>query len=154
MTWMGSSDIRVHSPAFWSYSTVPTFDSCTECLGSPCLIHDRTPDCHPVTWAWYMDDLTTERSFALQPTRIIDVLGLFLDNGCLYNQAHVDIRSIGTGIKCLNCILMWMRRRKHVFARFLNPHVECLRQVRCDRAFCVSVSILHCCDVSIDSKTP
>ena len=29
-----------------------TFDSCTKCVGCPGIIHDRTPDCHPVSWAW------------------------------------------------------------------------------------------------------
>ena len=53
-----------------------------------------------------MDDLTTERSLALLFTRVIDVQGLFFDIGCVYSQAHVDIRSNGAGIKCLNCILM------------------------------------------------
>ena len=31
---------------------LPTSNNCTECLGSPGIIHDRTPDCHPVSWAW------------------------------------------------------------------------------------------------------
>ena len=41
-----------------------TFNSCTKCLG---IIHDRTPNCHPVYWAG-MHDLTTGRSFDLQAT--------------------------------------------------------------------------------------
>ena len=32
-----------------SCNTVPTFNSCTECVDSPSRIHDRTPDCHPVS---------------------------------------------------------------------------------------------------------
>ena len=32
--------------------TVPTFNSCTKCVGSPRIIHDCTSDCHPVFWAW------------------------------------------------------------------------------------------------------
>ena len=32
-------------------STVPIFNSCTICLGSLGMIHDRTPDCQPVSWA-------------------------------------------------------------------------------------------------------
>ena len=30
--------------------TVPAFNFCTKCVGS--IIHDRTPDCQPVSWAW------------------------------------------------------------------------------------------------------
>ena len=33
-------------------ATVPTFISSTKCVGSPGLIHDRTPGCHPVPWVW------------------------------------------------------------------------------------------------------
>ena len=29
-------------------ATVPTFNSCTKCVGSPGRIHDRTPDCPPI----------------------------------------------------------------------------------------------------------
>ena len=29
--------------------TVPTFNSCTKCLG---MIQDHMPHCHPVSWAW------------------------------------------------------------------------------------------------------
>ena len=31
---------------------VPTFNSCTKCVGSPGIINDRTSDYHPVSWAW------------------------------------------------------------------------------------------------------
>ena len=31
-----------------SEGTVPTFNSCTKCAGSPGIIHDRTPDCNPL----------------------------------------------------------------------------------------------------------
>ena len=30
--------------------TVLTFNSCTNCVGRPVIIHDRTPDYHPVSW--------------------------------------------------------------------------------------------------------
>ena len=30
-------------------TTVLTFNSCTKCVGSPDIIHDRTPDCYPVS---------------------------------------------------------------------------------------------------------
>ena len=32
-------------------STVPTFNSCTKCVGGLGKIRDRMPDCHPVSWA-------------------------------------------------------------------------------------------------------
>ena len=32
----------------WWNAIVPTFISCTECVGSPGIMNDRTPDCHPV----------------------------------------------------------------------------------------------------------
>ena len=31
-------------------STVSTFYSCTICVGSPCIVHDRT-SCHHISWA-------------------------------------------------------------------------------------------------------
>ena len=33
-------------------STVATFNFCNECTGNPGITDDRTPDCHPVSWAW------------------------------------------------------------------------------------------------------
>ena len=68
-------------------STVPTFNSCTKCMGSPGIIHDRT-------------------TIAAQPTWVIDVLGLLfwhVIHGCLYNRALADVQSTGAGIKCLYC---------------------------------------------------
>ena len=35
-----------------SQSTVPTFNSCIRYVGISGIIHDRKPDCHPVSWAW------------------------------------------------------------------------------------------------------
>ena len=29
--------------------TVPAFNSCTKCVGSPDILHDQTPDCHPIS---------------------------------------------------------------------------------------------------------
>ena len=34
------------------WTTVPTFNSCTKCVGWPGIIHDRTPDFHQVSWVW------------------------------------------------------------------------------------------------------
>ena len=85
---------------------MPTFNSCTKCVGSPGKIHDHMPDCHPVSWAWIYEWPTTERNFDSQATWVIDVVIVFHCNvihGCLYNQAMADIRSTGAGIKCLYC---------------------------------------------------
>ena len=43
------------SASTWLYkitTTVPTFNSCTECVGNPGTINDRTSDHHPVCWPW------------------------------------------------------------------------------------------------------
>ena len=32
--------------------TVPTFNSCIKCVGSPGIIYDYMPDFHPISWAW------------------------------------------------------------------------------------------------------
>ena len=32
----------------WACYTVTIFNFCTKCMGIPDIIHDRTPDCHPV----------------------------------------------------------------------------------------------------------
>ena len=54
------------------------FNLCTKCVNSLGIIHNRTPDCHPVSWAW-SDDLIIECIFILQATWVIDVIGLFVD---------------------------------------------------------------------------
>ena len=38
-------------------NTMPAFNSCTKCVGSPGIIHDRTPDDPPVSWAWMTSQL-------------------------------------------------------------------------------------------------
>ena len=89
--------------------TVPAFNSCTKCWDSPCIIHNRTPDCHPVSQVWMrpqVPNLTSESSFDSQATCVIGVLGLFflhVIHGCLYNQALAEFRSTGAGTKCLYC---------------------------------------------------
>ena len=45
--WVGSN-ILVFSN---TYTTVPTFNSCTKCMGSLGIIHDLMPNCHPVSWS-------------------------------------------------------------------------------------------------------
>ena len=39
---LGTSKLSVQRS---KQTTVPTFNSCTKCVGSPGRIHDRTPDC-------------------------------------------------------------------------------------------------------------
>ena len=54
--------------------TVPAFNSCTKCMGSLGIIHDLTPDCHPVFWGWMrqqVPDLKTEGSFDSQATSLM-----------------------------------------------------------------------------------
>ena len=80
-----------------------TFNCCTKCLRSPGIIHDRWADCQASSLG--LDDLTTERSFESQATWVIDVFGLILHiiHVSLYNQALVDARLNGAGIKCMYC---------------------------------------------------
>ena len=56
--------------------TVPTFNSCTKCLGT---IHDCKPACHQFHWHRCKDRLKIERDFDSQTTWVIDVLGLYFD---------------------------------------------------------------------------
>ena len=58
--------------------TVPTSNSCTKCMGSPGMIHDRTPDCHPkFPEHGCMDDFTTESSVGVQATWVIIVVTFY-----------------------------------------------------------------------------
>ena len=58
-------------------STVPVFNSCTRCVGSPDIIHYRTHNrC--------IDDLTTEWRFDLQ----ILALAIFLSSIGVYSTRH------------------------------------------------------------------
>ena len=60
-------------------ATVPTFNSCTEFVGTPGMVNDCRLDFTQVHGHTYMVDLTTERNFDSQATCVIDVLGLFFD---------------------------------------------------------------------------
>ena len=91
-------------------STVLTFSSYTKCMGSLGIIHDRTPGCHHVSWAYgcrCMDHLTNERSFDLQATYVGDWCAWPIFRHFIYrslnNQALTDVRSTSAGIKCLYC---------------------------------------------------
>ena len=60
-------------------STVPTFNSCTKCVGSPGILHNRTPDWHPVSWVWIHGWPQNWSSFDSQTSCVINVFGLFFD---------------------------------------------------------------------------
>ena len=49
---------------FLRNDTVPAFNSCTICMASTGIIHDRTPYYHPVSWA-RMRQLTSQLNVAL-----------------------------------------------------------------------------------------
>ena len=93
------------------WAAVPSFNSCTKCLGSPGIKYDRKADCHPVLWAWMrppsMTSQLDRRSFDSQATSwVTDVLTLFckhIINWCLYNLSLADVRSTDAGIKYLYC---------------------------------------------------
>ena len=89
-----------------SLHTVPNFNSCTKCVGSPGRIHDRTPECSPIFLG--MDVYMTSQ-LILALIRKLRVSSMYLDyfltcyTRCLYNQALPDVRSTGAGIKYLFC---------------------------------------------------
>ena len=91
---------------------MPIFNSCTECVDRPGLLHNRTPDCSPVSWVWMHGGphSWTCCSFDSQATWVIDVCGLFVDmlpmNESTYNQALADVRLSGAEIKCLYCMYL------------------------------------------------
>ena len=73
--------VREYVVSTWTVlATVPTFDSCTKCVGSPGIKH--TTAC-PIAIQFLghgcMDDLTTERKVDLQAQWVIYLLGLFFD---------------------------------------------------------------------------
>ena len=73
-------------------------------MGSLGVIHDRTSDCHLVSWAWMppqVPDLTTERGFDSQATWVVDVLGLLTCYPCFPRPGTANVRS--TGAEILYC---------------------------------------------------
>ena len=48
---------RENTHGSFSLLTLPTYNSCTRCVGSFSTIHDRSPDCHPVSSAWMTSQL-------------------------------------------------------------------------------------------------
>ena len=76
--------------------TEPTFNSCTKYVGSPGIIHNRMPDCHPFSLAWmHIYDLTIECSFDSQAIGAIDVLALFIDILSIYSYTTRHLQTSG-----------------------------------------------------------
>ena len=49
---LSSADFKV--PASYHFVVVPIFNSFTKSMGSPVIIHDSMPDCHPVSWTYVL----------------------------------------------------------------------------------------------------
>ena len=87
-----------------------------ECMGSPGIIDNRTPKCHPVSWAWMhgWPYNWTELWLASYVSHWRAWLLVWhVMHGCLYDQILADVRSTGAGIKCLYCSYcsQWQRLR-------------------------------------------
>ena len=65
--------------------TVPTFSSCTKCLGSPGIIHDRTLGWQPVSFSWMLK-MTSQLNIALLCK---------LDGSLMYLAYFIGILSTG-----------------------------------------------------------
>ena len=98
-------------------STMPTFNSCTKCAGSPGMIHGRTPNWHP-------HNLNV--ALLRKLTWVIVVLGLFLTcyPWVFAQPSLVEVRSTGAEIKCLYCMIGFLTTGqvpREVFS-FLTSH--------------------------------
>ena len=58
-------------------------------------------DCHPVFWALMGLQLHVALIHKLRWSMMSLSFSLHFINGCFHNQALVDVRSTGAGIKCL-----------------------------------------------------
>ena len=56
--------------------TVPTYNSCNECVGTPGIIHDCKRGCNTVFRYEFTNDLTIECSFDSQATWASDAFGM------------------------------------------------------------------------------
>ena len=94
--------------ADWRLYTVLTFNSCTKWVGIPVIIHDCTPDFHPVSWVWmhgWRHNWTKLWSASYLGNQCTWLIFWHVINVCLYTQALADGRSTGAGIKCLYCTI-------------------------------------------------
>ena len=82
--------------------TVVSYNSCTECLGRPGIIHDRTPDCNSFSCIWMH---RWPHNWFVSYVCHCGAWLIFrhVIHGYLYNQALADVRSTGVGIKGLYC---------------------------------------------------
>ena len=93
-------------PIFTLPCTVPTFDSSTECVGGPGIIHNRIPNYHQVSWEcmlrwphnwaylWFGGYMCHGCAWHIF---------WYVNRRCLYIQAQADVWSTGAGIKCMYC---------------------------------------------------
>ena len=81
--------------------TVPTLNSCTKCVGSLGRIHDRTPDCPPISLGMVVY-MTSQLILALIRKLRVSSMRLAYFLTC-YSWALADIRLTGAGIKYLYC---------------------------------------------------
>ena len=95
--------------------TVPTSNSCTKCVSSPVRIHDRTPDCHLISWAW-MHGLPLQLKVALSRklressmcfAYICDIISMGVSttrhgqtSGRLVQE--LNVRTVGSRNHCVN----------------------------------------------------
>ena len=83
---------------------MPTFNSCTKSVASLGIIHDRTPDFQPDSWAWMSSRLDVALIRTLRGSLMCSNYFFNMSSmGVLYNQTLADVRSIGAVIKCLCC---------------------------------------------------
>ena len=97
--------------------TVRIFNSCTKCVGSPGIIHNRMQPSFQGIDAWITSELNEALVCKLRVS-LISLADIFdiPSMGVLYNQALADVRSTGAGIKCLHC------KSKHKIARNGNQN--------------------------------
>ena len=99
-----------------------TFDSCTKCVGSRGIIHDCTPDSHPVSLAWMHRWPHIWTQIWFKATWVVDMLDLYFwhsVSGWLYNHAMADVRSIGARTKCLYCTTL-----HQIFPQFMLNFID------------------------------
>ena len=85
-------------------TTVPTFNSCTKCLGHCTRPHARLQPSFLDMDARMTSQLNVGLIGELHGSLMcFDMFLWHVIHGCLYNQALADVRSTDAGIKCLYC---------------------------------------------------
>ena len=97
---IGTCHIHYNQVIKSSMPTVPTFNSCTQWVGSPGM-----PDCHQVPWSWRYGSGTSQLKAALTRKLRWSLMCLAyfwrVIHRSLYNQEQADVRTTGAGTKCL-----------------------------------------------------